>query len=49
MSPPCSAAASLVPSAEEVMVFQCKPLALVPAVSLVHVAPVVVETQMSLP
>ena len=42
-------AASLMPSDDEVMEFQLRPLAEVPVVSLVHVAPLSVEVQMSPP
>jgi hypothetical protein len=43
MSPPHTAAASLVPSEEDVLEDQFNPLRLVPVVSLVHVAPPSVE------
>ena len=47
MGPPCAAAASWEPSAEEAMDFQTKPLALVPAVRFVQVTPESAEIQIS--
>ena len=49
MSPPITVAASLVPSDDEVMENQLRPLAPVPVVWLVQCCPLSVEVEMSPP